>query len=104
MSDLGLQMVGQLLAACEAASLWPAQVSCLGMPMLEKGTGGFRLIGVFPGLIRLWGRARSGGAAMWEQQRLDADHFAAKKGSAAEDVAWRIGINMEQAALAALGC
>ena len=83
--------------AVEANSMWPLALGYLPMPMLEKGgeAGGFRLIGIFPAVVRIYFRARAPELEEWEQSCLDAPCFAAQRGSAAEDVAWHLGVRGE---------
>ena len=66
--------------------------------MLEKDSGGFRLIGVYPAVVRVWAKARSDIVSAWESERLDAPYFSAQHGSGAEDVAWHISARMEASA------
>ena len=98
LSTSGLRAMCLFCKVCEKYSRWPRALGYLSMPMLEKDSGGFRLIGVFPAVVRIWSKARSDIVSRWESSSLDAPYFAAQKGSGAEDVAWHVGSRMEAVA------
>ena len=44
--------------ACEHAGTWPPALGMVAIVLLPNTEGGFRPIGLFPSLIRVWMRAR----------------------------------------------
>ena len=50
----------------EAHLCLPRLLNLLIIIFLRKPTGGFRPIGLFPGLIRLWGRVRRQHVREWQ--------------------------------------
>ena len=96
LSDSGLRALALVLQAAEAGSVWPTALAAILLPLLEKPTGGYRTIGVFPAVVRVWGKLRADMMAEWED-RHDLPSFSAGKGRAAEDVPWRIGVLAEEA-------
>eukprot|EP00972_Heterocapsa_arctica_P091379 13482363-Heterocapsa_arctica.AAC.1 len=59
LSNEALAVLSKILQVIELLGIWPTQVSQLVVAMLEKPTGGFRPIGIFPGIYRLWMKARA---------------------------------------------
>jgi hypothetical protein len=59
LSDEALRVAGLILSIAEARGSWPTQVARVQLPLLEKPLGGFRVIGLFSGLYRVWGKART---------------------------------------------
>eukprot|EP00959_Pyramimonas_sp_CCMP1952_P157277 3288947-Pyramimonas_sp.AAC.1 len=66
----------------------PFQLRAVIVAMLPKPSSGFRPIGVFPSLCRLWGKCRRGFAVQWgtANQRV---FWAAGQYKSARDVVWR---------------
>ena len=78
LSDQALGTLAQLLRLIEATGMWPSQVSQLIVALLAKPSGGFRPIGVFPGIYRLWMKSRGGLCMQWESSH-ELDCFAMGK-------------------------
>ena len=76
----------------------PRQIERVLVALLPKASGGFRPIGLFPSLYRLWGRVRRPMAARWEQSH-SRDYFAAGQYAGATDVVWRQAVLSEAGAL-----
>ncbi len=53
-----LAALARLLVAAETAGRWPAALGWVVVVLLAKAEGGFRPIGLFPSIIRLWMRVR----------------------------------------------
>ncbi len=88
-----LNALARLLVAAEGAGRWPAALGWVVVVLLAKAEGGFRPIGLFPSLIRLWMRVRRRQLRDWEADHQRAFLYAgAAKG--ANVAAW------EQAAVA----
>ena len=73
---------------------WHSQVSQLVVAMLEKPSGGFRPIGIFPGIYRLWMKARGPLCAKWEAEH-DLSCFAMGKQRGPTDVICRQSVRSE---------
>ncbi len=62
--------------------------------MIPKAKGGFRPVGILPGVYRLWAKARRDIADRWE-----ADHargyLSSAKGNGSADTMWRMGLRHE---------
>ena len=58
----------------------------LMVKMLPKATGGFRPIGLFPALIRVWGKARQPALRAWADfcDLTNCPHFPVNAGKAAQ--------------------
>ena len=56
----------QPYGAIECMGFWPTQVSQLTVVLLEKPAGGFRPIGLFSALYRVWMKARGDLCMQWE--------------------------------------
>ncbi len=91
-----LETLGVLFQAMEAASLWPSQVHLVTMPALPKPLGGFRLIGIFAAIYRIWSKARRPEAQEWEEAH-DRPFFACGADRSAIDVVWRQAMRAEAA-------
>eukprot|EP00972_Heterocapsa_arctica_P100041 14752587-Heterocapsa_arctica.AAC.1 len=62
--------------------------------MLEKPSGGFRPIGPFPGIYRLWMKTRGPLCQQWESEH-DFNCFAMGKQRGPVDVSWRQAVKSE---------
>eukprot|EP00974_Lingulodinium_polyedra_P092128 8927735-Lingulodinium_polyedra.AAC.1 len=80
----------------ELVGAFPAQLAWVVMALLSKATGGYRPIGIFPMLYRLYGRLRLPIFRAWEC-RFELDEFACGPGKAAADTVWRQAIAAESA-------
>ena len=65
-----LECMVDVMVACERTSRWPTLCRFVLMPMLEKESGGHRLIGVFGAFVRLWAGIRSSEVSKWEAASL----------------------------------
>jgi hypothetical protein len=97
--DQALAALSTLYQAMEAAALWPTQVSLVTMPALPKPLGGFRLIGIFAAVYRVWSKARRPEAQAWEDDH-DRPYFACGADRGAVDVVWRQAMRAEVAVAA----
>ena len=94
LSDQALGTLAQLLRLIEATGMWPSQVSQLIVALLAKPSGGFRPIGIFPGIYRLWMKSRGGLCMQWESSH-ELDCFAMGKHRSPVDVVWRQAVRAE---------
>ena len=88
-------MVG-LMQLMERTGRLPGQLRQLVVPLLEKASGGFRPIGVFPALYRVWMKLRRRECQAWEV-RQDQSFFAMGKGRCTTDPVWRQAVLAEAA-------
>ena len=66
-STPGKWAIGALFRRCEQLQCWPTDsMMHLLMAAVPKPTGGHRLIGILPTLLRVWGRVRRPLADQWE--------------------------------------
>ena len=79
---------------------WPAQMLHLIMVALAKPSGGTRLIGVLPTLLRVWGRIRRPLADAWEG-RTPHHIFWGTAGKSTTDAAFDTLIRAETTTLQA---
>jgi len=86
-----------LFSLVEAAGRWPAAVGHVLVVLLAKAAGGFRPIGLFPSIIRVWMRIRLADAVVW-QSLHERPWLFASAGKGAEVAAWRQAARSEQAA------
>ncbi len=94
LDDAGLAAAAALLEASELLGDMPRQLQLATMPLIGKPKGGFRGIGVLPGLYRVWGRARRKEAEEWER-RHKRSYFSASEGNGAVDTVWRQAAKQE---------
>ncbi len=87
LSDSALECLSDVYEAAEALGSWPSQVSLVTMPALAKPAGGYRLIGIFAGIYRVWAKARRPLADAWEE-RNDRGYFASGSGRSPIDAVW----------------
>ena len=74
--------------------MWLSQASQLVVAFLAKPSGGFRPIGIFPGMYRLWMESRGGPCMQWESSH-ELDCFAMGKQRSPVDVVWRQAVRAE---------
>ena len=60
------EVLSRLLEQFERAGSWPAAFGPVITALLPKADGGFRPIGLFPSVLRVWSRARAHLARQWE--------------------------------------
>ena len=94
LEDPGLEALAVLLEAMETIGRLPPQVKYIIVLLLEKATGGFRPIGLFCGIYRVWGKARRAVCSQWEASN-DRSYFAAGMGRSASDAVWRQSVLAE---------
>ena len=76
-----------LLRAAERLGGWPSIINLVLIVLLPKGTGGFRPIGLFPTLIRIWMRTRVIATRAWEAANALPSEFGGT-GMGAQRAAW----------------
>ncbi len=107
LSEGALLALAAILEMVELLGAWPAQLDLVLMPLIPKPRGGFRPIGLLPGLYRLWAKARRAEADRWEAKH-QRPFFAAVAGVGPMDVVWRqaakqeAGVSKGQAAAAVM--
>ncbi len=80
----------------EVLGVWPDLVGVIVICLLPKPDGGRRPIGLLPGIIRLWMRARLNVARSWQTEH-DRPYFYAGPGRGASAAAWRQAARAELA-------
>ena len=83
-----------ILGIAESRGAWPKQLSRVQLPLLEKPLGGFRVIGLFSGLYRIWGKARRPILKVWGAKNTRS-YLAASSGRSVVDTVWRQAIKAE---------
>lgn len=86
-----------LFALVEREGRWPRNIGHVVIVLLAKAAGGFRPIGLFPSVVRLWMRVRLADAAVW-QSAFERPWLYASAGKGAEVAAWRQAARAEMAA------
>ncbi len=92
--DDALDALSHLLLAVEMTGRWPSQIGLVPMPLIPKPKGGYRGIGILPGLYRLWAKARRPMAEAWERDN-PRGYLAAATGNGALDAVWRKAARQE---------
>ena len=92
-----IELVIDMFMVAEARGIFPRQLRLLQIFLVEKPKGGFRSLGLFPSLYRLWGRVRRIFARKWEIFHSRKYIIFGPGGSAVEAV-WRQTILAEEAA------
>ena len=87
-----------LLMAFEEKGDWCQILNLILVVLLPKATGGFRPIGLFPTVIRIWMRARYGLARAWQATHSLPVTFGGA-GKSAQYAAWQAAFTAECAAL-----
>merc|ERR1711873_6423 len=75
--------------ACERTGHWPLDQSHLHVRLIRKPQGGFRPIGLYRALYRLWGKARQGLVRDWFVTRCRTPTLAMAPGRTVGDALWR---------------
>ena len=94
-----LEELAALFMLAEDTGDWSTALPLVLIVLLPKDGGGFRPIGLFPTLIRVWMRARSMVARDWEELTASPDLYGAK-GMGAQRAAWTSTFSAEAARLA----
>jgi len=98
LSDPLLKALCSIFMAAELLGCWPKRLWLVLIVLLPKADGGRRPIGLFPSLIRIWGRARAVVARSWEAAQARPYLFGGEcKG--AQRAAWQAAFKAEAAAL-----
>ena len=71
----------------EEEGRWPDDINPVVIVLLAKADGGYRPIGLFPTLVRLWMRIRTATARTWERT-VDSPELYGGKGMGAQRAAW----------------
>ena len=88
-----------LLAGFENAGSWCQVLNLVLIVLLPKPDGGYRPIGLFPTIIRVWMRARGGIIRAWENAHALPTIFGGT-GMGAHKAAWQAAFAGEAATLA----
>ena len=91
-----LQELASLLMLAEDTGDWSTAISLVLIVLLPKEGGGYRPIGLFPTLIRVWMRARAAVARDWEELTASPGQYGAK-GMGAQRAAWTAAFSAETA-------
>ena len=91
-----VQELADLLNAAEMAGSWDDALSLVLIVLLPKEGGGYRPIGLFPSVIRIWMRARAETAREWEAETAGPEFFGCK-GMGAQRAAWAAAFEAEAA-------
>ena len=97
LSDAVLTALLRVLFICEATGTWPKSSALVIIALLPKSSPGFRPIGLFPWLPKIWAKLRRGYALQWEQS-TDRDFIYAGPGKGADHAAWKQAARAEHAA------
>ena len=98
LSDEAIAALAELLMTIERSGEWPPELNLVLIVLLAKSDGGFRPIGLFPTVIRVWMRARTAQARAWEARNHSRDVYGGK-GMGAQRAAWVEAFNAEAAGL-----
>ena len=98
LSDVALLALALLLTCFEALGEWTRALDLVLIVLLPKADGGFRPIGLFPTIIRLWMRSRVCIARAWEAANALPSLFGGA-GMGAQRAAWEAAFAAELAAL-----
>ena len=85
-----------LLTLVEQEGRWPEAIGHVIIVLLAKAAGGFRPIGLFPSVVRIWMKVRLADALVW-QAAYDRPWLYAGKGKGADIVAWKQAARAELA-------
>ncbi len=97
LSDQRLEELIDLLMSAERSGAWPEGTGTVLIVLLPKPDGGWRPIGLFPTIIRVWMKLRRQLAQGWEEQH-SRDFLFAGRGKGAHVAAWQHAQRAEQAA------
>ena len=101
LTDRLLLALAAIFTAAENLGRWPDLVALVLIVLLPKSDGGFRPIGLFPTLIRIWFRLRLPIMRAWETRNAMPQMFGGQ-GMGAQRAAWVAAFNAEAAATARL--
>jgi hypothetical protein len=86
-----------ILHLVELQGTWPEVMRLVLITLLPKSDGGRRPIGLLPTLVRIWMRARSCIACLWEAHNA-CPEFYGGAGMGAQRAAWQAAFHAEGAA------
>ena len=84
----GFEALSALYTASEIHGYFPSPARKVVVALLEKPAGGFRPIGIFCSLYRLWAKCRRPLCDRWEHEH-DRAYYAASRGRSTVDCVWR---------------
>ncbi len=90
------KLLAAILNLAEALGQWPSATAAVLITLLAKPDGGFRPIGLFPMIVRIWTRARRAVATAWENRNA-RPYFYAGAGKGARPAAWKQALRAEAA-------
>ncbi len=96
LSDAMLMRFIDILMEAERRGRWPSVVGTVIIVLLPKAEGGFRPIGLFPTVVRVWMRLRRAAARQWEADN-DRDYLYAGESRGALTAAWQMAARAEGA-------
>ena len=88
--------LGYFFYCCEAYGSWAEAMEYFSFFLLTKPTGGFRTIGLLPGLYRIWAKIRMPLVRDWAA-RVPRAYFAAGLGKSTEQAIGRMLMQAETA-------
>ncbi len=99
LGDARLEELIDLMIKAEADGEWPEEIGTVSIVLLPKPDGGWRPIGLFPAMVRVWMRLRRDAAQRWEEDHA-RDYFYAGQGRGAQVAAWQHAQRAEMASTA----
>ena len=97
LGDAALRSLLHLFVLVESCGKWPEAIGHVLVVLLAKASGGFRPIGLFPSVVRVWMRIRLADAVVWQSVR-ERPWLYASSGKGADVAAWKQAARSEQAA------
>ena len=94
LDDEALRVLAAVLELCECLGTMPTNMRQNTVALLPKPKGGFRPIGIYTSLERVWARARSPLIRKWEAKNR-RKYLACAKGSGAADAVWAQAVTAE---------
>ncbi len=99
LGDARLEELIDVLVKAEVDGEWPEEIGTVSIVLLPKPDGGWRPIGLFPAVVRVWMRLRRDAAQQWEKDH-SRDYFYAGQGRGAQVAAWQHAQRAEMASTA----
>ena len=96
LSRAALGALSLIYSASEIHGYFPSPTRRVVTALLEKAAGGFRPIGIFCSLYRLWAKCRRPMCDQWEHEN-DRAYYAASKGRSTVDCVWRQAVRSQVA-------
>ncbi len=99
LSDTRIDELITLMMTAEATGTWPENIGFVSVVLLPRPDGGFRPIGLFPLLVRVWSKVRRPLVARWEaDMEATRSYLYAGSGKGAHVAAWQHAFRAETAA------